>query len=228
MKTLNRVLWGIVLVVFGVLLSLKILNVISFDIFFRGWWTLIIIIPCVIGLFTSRDKTGNIIGIIIGGALLLACQNIISFGMLWKLLIPIVIILIGIRLIFGDLLSGKKSRTVRKKLKNKKEGFKSYASVFSSQNLKFDGELFVGAEINAIFGSVTLDLRNAIIADDCVVDVTAIFGGVDILLPENVDALVNSNAFFGGITNKKAKMKNSDATLVYVNGNCMFGGVDIK
>ena len=38
----------------------------NFTIFFDGWWTLLIIIPCTMGLFTESDKTGNIIGVIIG------------------------------------------------------------------------------------------------------------------------------------------------------------------
>ena len=91
MKNINRVLWGVVLVAVGVLFGLKAMNIIDFDIFFDGWWTLFIIIPSFISLITQRDKTGSIIGLVVGVVLFLASRDIISFAMLWKLLIPALI-----------------------------------------------------------------------------------------------------------------------------------------
>ena len=66
MKKLSYILWGIVLMAAGVVLALRIFGITGADIFFDGWWTLFIIVPCAIGLFTEREKTGNIIGIVIG------------------------------------------------------------------------------------------------------------------------------------------------------------------
>ena len=76
MRKLGNTLWGIVLVVIGVILALNALRITDINIFFDGWWTLIIIIPCFIGLFKESDKTGNIIGLLIGIVLLLMCQDI--------------------------------------------------------------------------------------------------------------------------------------------------------
>ena len=66
MKKTSKILWGVLLVLAGVLLALKATDLLQFDIFFDGWWTLIIIIPSVIGLFTERNKTDNLIGIAVG------------------------------------------------------------------------------------------------------------------------------------------------------------------
>ena len=54
-------------------------------------------------LFSNHDKMGNIIGLCIGVFLLLCCQDIIGFGMMWKLLFPVIIVLVGIKLIVGSL-----------------------------------------------------------------------------------------------------------------------------
>ena len=54
------------------------------------------------GLFKEREKTGNIIGLLIGVALLLSCQNILDFDMIWKLALPAVLIIIGLSFIFKD------------------------------------------------------------------------------------------------------------------------------
>ncbi len=227
MKNLNRILWGIALVLLGVVLALKALNIVNFDIFFNGWWTLIIIIPCLIGLISDKDKTASLIGLIIGVLLLLACQGFIGFDMLWKLLVPAIIILVGVRLIFGSFFN-KRSAEVRKKLKEKGETLKSYNAVFSGQDIKAEGEVFMGAELNAIFGGITLDLSSKIIGYDCVINASAIFGGIDIILPDGVNVKVNSNSVFGGISNKRNKANVENAVTVYINGTCMFGGIDIK
>ncbi len=228
MKKLNKILWGIVLVVVGLVLSLKALGIINFSLFFDGWWTLIIIIPCAIAVFTSKDKTASIIGLVVGILLLLACQNIVSFDMLWALAIPATITIIGVRLIFGGF-GGKKSKEVKKALKNKGENFKSHAATFAESSIKLEeGESFEGAELNAIFGKLTLDLSKAEIGASCAIDASAIFGGIAVILPEGVGVVVNSSSMFGGVSTPKSKKDSNGEVIVYINGNCMFGGVDIK
>ena len=75
MKKANSFFWGLALVAVGVFLGLNAFGITDINIFFDGWWTLFIIVPCTIGLFTDYDKTGNLIGILIGLVLLLCCQG---------------------------------------------------------------------------------------------------------------------------------------------------------
>ena len=65
MKKGNSIVWGLILILAGVVVALNVLNVTDIDIFFEGWWTLFIIVPCAIGLFNKHDKTGNIMGLVI-------------------------------------------------------------------------------------------------------------------------------------------------------------------
>lgn len=225
MKKANSVLWGLVFIAAGVVLALNVFHITDIDIFFDGWWTLFIIIPCAIGLFTEREKTGNIIGIAIGVFLLLCCQNILSFSMLWKLIVPVIIVIIGLKMVFTGLF-GNKANEILKKLKLEGKQLKSGCAVFSGCNLNYAGEVFEGAELTATFGAVKCDLRNAIIEKDCAIQVSAIFGGVDIFVPGNVDVKVNSVSVFGGISNKTAV--HSNVPTIYISGTCLFGGVDIK
>ena len=81
---------------------------------FDGWWTLFIIIPCFIGLFKEREKTGNFIGFLIGIALLLCCQDVLNFDMIWKLAFPLILIIIGIFIIFKDTFDYKLSKEIKK------------------------------------------------------------------------------------------------------------------
>jgi len=226
MKRTSSVIWGLVLILAGVLFAINALGIANINIFFDGWWTLIIIIPCVIGFFTEYDKVGNLIGVLIGVFLLLCCQDILEFSMIWKLAIPVIIIIIGVKLITNGMFGGKSAHVV-KQIKANGGSLKDGNAIFSGVNLDFDGEVFEGAELNAIFGGVKCDLTRAAFDKDCVINATAIFGGIDILVPNGINVKINSTSIFGGVSDKKRNSKDNTYTL-YVNATCLFGGVDIK
>lgn len=225
MKRISGVVWGILLIAAGTLFALNALSITDIDIFFDGWWTLFIIIPSVAGIFTDREKTGHIIGLAIGVFLLLCCQDVLSFSLLWKLLLPIIVVIIGLKLLFTGLF-GNRANELMSKLKEGGAEPRVGCATFSSCTMNYDGEVFEGAELNAIFGGVKCDLRNAVIEKDCAIQASAIFGGIDILVSDHVNVKVNSNCIFGGISNKTSAHK--DAPTIYISGTCMFGGVDIK
>lgn len=100
MKRFNIIMWGAVLIVGGVIFALNVLGITDVDFFFKGWWTFLIIIPSFIGLFTTREKVLNGIALFAGVATFLCIREIITFVMLLKLIAPVLIILIGIKLIY--------------------------------------------------------------------------------------------------------------------------------
>ena len=227
MKKRSSIIWGIVLIAVGVVFALNTLDIMDINIFFDGWWTLFIIVPCAVGLFTEHEKTGNLIGLLIGVFLLLCCQDIIDFSMIWKLALPAIIIIIGLKCIFGGIFDNKSDK-IMEQMKADGTGVANGFATFSQQNLNFDNETFSGAELNAVFGGVKCDLRRAIIEKDCVINASAVFGGVDIYLPSYVNVKVRSNSAFGGVSDKKHFNQPGNTITVYVNGSCMFGGVEIQ
>lgn len=228
MKKVSAVMWGLVLIAVGVVLGGNALGWFNIDLFFKGWWTLFIIIPCTIGLITNiKEWLGHLIGIIVGVCLLLACQDVISFSSLWKLLLPAIIILIGLSMIIKTLFSKKFDKAVEK-LNEKFNKDDESGAVFSGVNINLSGKEFKGKNVSAVFGGLKLDLREAKIKEDVIINATAIFGGIDILVPENVIVETKSNSLFGGVSNKKKAAPKTKAPTVYVNGTAMFGGVEVK
>ena len=102
MRKIGNTLWGIVLVIIGVILTLNALEITNINIFFEGWWTLLIIIPSAIELIARENKFWSAVWLVIGILLLLSCRDILDFNLIWKLTIPVLIILLGINLIFKD------------------------------------------------------------------------------------------------------------------------------
>ena len=227
MKKFGNVLWGIILIIIGLIIGGNALGITSIDIFFDGWWTLFIIVPCFIGLFKDNDKMWNLIGLLVGVALLLGCQNIIDFDLIWKLAFPTILVIIGLSIIFKDALGGKVSSEI-KKLNEKRNGENSYCATFAGQNVNFDNEKFTGADLTAVFGGVKCDLRNAIIDSDVVINTSSTFGGIEIYVPSNVKIKIKSIPIFGGVENKANTKEDEKSHTIYINGIAVFGGVEIK
>ena len=225
MIKISNILWGLVFIVVGVIFGLNALNITDINIFFDGWWTLFIIVPCFIGLFKDEDKSSNLIGLVIGICLLLGCIDIIEFTLIWKLMVPAILVMIGLSFIFKDTLNSKIKKEIKKL--NKTET-KEYCSCFSGQTIDFNNEEFKGCTISAIFGGVKCDLKNAIIKNDVVINATSIFGGITIYVPEGVNVKISATSIFGGVSDeRKNKTKDSEHT-IYINTTSMFGGIEIK
>lgn len=225
MNKISNLLWGFVFIIIGVVFGLNALEITDINIFFDGWWTLFIIVPCFIGLFKDDDKSSNLIGLIIGLCLLLGCQDIIEFAIIWKLMIPAILVMIGLSFIFKDTLNSKVNKEIKKLNKNET---KEYCACFSGQKIDFTKEEFTGCSLSAVFGGIECDLKKSIIKEDTVINASSIFGGITIYVPEDINVKISSTSIFGGVSDKR-KNKTTDAKdTIYINATSMFGGVEIK
>lgn len=224
MEKVNRILWGLVFIVLGIIVALNIFDIIDFNIFFNGWWTLFIIVPCFIGLFdvNNKGKFGNIIGILIGLMLLLVCQGILRFDLIIKLFIPALLVIIGLYLIFGNVFNNQVNEKVKEKIQSNNE---SIWATFSEQIVNKKDEKFESVNLESVFGSIVLDLSEAKIKDEAVIKASAIFGGIDIIVPKDVEVKVKSTPIFGGVSNKKSK---DGKKIIYVDALALFGSIEIK
>lgn len=225
MKNLSRILWGIVLIFIGVIWGLNRTGVADINIFFDGWWTLFIIVPSIISLFErGSNKTSSIIFLVIGILLLLASQGVFEFETLWEILLPAIVILIGLSLIFGH----KVDFNVKEKTKClDSDDTESIFAAFGEQNVSKSGEKFEKANLNAIFGAVKLDLREAKLEKETIIGAWAIFGGIEILVPEDCIVKVKATPVFGEVSNERKNNEDVKKT-IYIEAYAIFGGLDIK
>ena len=100
MKKIGSLIWGILFIIVGLIFGLNAMGITDINIFFRGWWTLFIIIPSLIGVIKESYKVGNYIWLLIGIVLLLSAQGIINFSTIWKLALPTILVIIGLSIIF--------------------------------------------------------------------------------------------------------------------------------
>ncbi len=222
---MSNFIWGIIFILVGVGFAGNAFNFWDFDLFFDGWWTLFIIVPCAVSLVKNGFRVSNLAGLLIGILLLLSSRGFIETQVLGKLIVPFIFVLIGINLVFKNLFKAEHGIKAHIEYQG---GSSEHSAVFAGATYRFDGEKFMGTTINAIFGGVEMDLRNAIIDEDIVINATAVFGGIDMWVPSNVRVKVSNVPIFGGVDNKASHTNDPNSPTIYVNSTCMFGGIDIK
>ena len=212
----SNLFWGILLIIVGVLFLGRNMDWWDFSIFFHGWWTLFLIVPSVISLVRREGVGTSFLILVLGVLMLLASQEIIEWSIIWKIFVPVIIIVVGLSIIFAN-------RTVKEK--KVRENAKTYTAVFSGIDERL-GEIKNDFKVTAIFGGVELDLRDVTLKEDVVIDCFTLFGGIDIRLPKNVKIVINGLPIFGGIENKYRDDEFAKVT-VYINHTTIFGGVDL-
>lgn len=217
-KRYSEIIWGIVFIALGLVLLGKFLGLYDFNIFFDGWWTLFIIIPSLIDLIFENHKSTSLTFLILGILLLVASRDYMSYKNIFKIFICLVFIICGLKMVF-------KSHS-KPKIKQNKD-IPIYTGIFGGIEEKYSKNKFNGCKIISVFGGSTVDLRDALIEKDCIVEVFSIFGGSDLIVPDNVNVVVSGVALFGGCDNKKGNQKNNEIT-IYVEQVSIFGGLDIK
>lgn len=227
MKNYKNIILGLILILIGIVVGTNSLGITNINIFFAGWWTLFIIVPCFIGLLSEDEKTGNIIGLLIGISLLLCCQNVLDFELIWKLALPVALIIIGLSFVFKDTFEHKISSKIKEL--NNNETSDGYCSTFTGQNIKLGAEKFTGTDLTAIFGGIKFDMTSAKLEKESIINVSSIFGGIEIYVPENVNIKIKSSSIFGGVNDKRKNISEDEKNkTVYINATCIFGGVEIK
>ena len=222
MRKLTGIIIGAILIACGVIYILGAFGIADINISFDGWWTLFIIIPCLDGIFTSKDKFGSFIGLAVGVLLLLAAQDVFEYDMIWKIIVPFIIIMLGIKLIV-------KSTSPRKKIDDSEKGQKENMAAFGAHSFAYADEEITVAKIGAVFGGVKCNLTDAKIKDGSRIDLFCAFGGADIFVPENVNVKINTFCLFGGIRDKRAiETADENSVTLTINGFCVFGGADIR
>lgn len=211
----RNLFWGILLIVVGILFLGRNMDWWDFSIFFDGWWTLFLIVPSVISLVRREGIGTSFLILALGVLMLLACQDVIEWSTIWKIFVPLIIIIIGLSIIFAN-----------RKVKGKeiKANAKEYVAIFSGVD-EVINKIESDFKITSIFGGVELDMRDVKLDSDLVIDCFTLFGGIDIKLPKDVKVEVNGLPIFGGVENK---YRNHDAKVtVYINHTTIFGGVDL-
>jgi predicted membrane protein len=221
----KRLMTGAILLAAGGFLLLNNFNLLGWyieDIIFS--WQMLLIAIGFISL-AGRNYTGAIILFAIGGFFLLPdIFNTMDINFI-KLFWPIVIIIIGLTLIIR-----RKSYAGSKKNSEYTDNYIDEMNIFGGSERIITSEYFEGGKITSIFGGSNVNLKNVKLKNGYAeIEMTSIFGGAKIYVPENWDVRIEATSIFGGINDKRQidiSEPNSSNVLV-IKGAAIFGGGEI-
>ena len=112
-------------------------------------------------------------------------------------------------------------------------------AVFSETRVA--GDVYNGAEYNAVFGKVMVDLRDVKLTEpETEIEINAVFGGAEVLLNPDTPVKIKSDVAFGGIDLPDGKSGgfgssgytspkyDKDTNVLYLRLNAVFGGIKVR
>ena len=221
---------GAVIVAVGLGLLLDNLGIIRFNDVWR-FWPLALVVWGASRILESRSMSGYVFGgllVLVGAILLLDYFNILIFEFdIWQMIWPLLIIGFGVSLLLRAMDRKRYLEGVPPSTANDLGHF----VLFSGIKRRIESQDFKGGDIVAIFGGVNIDLRRAgITGERAVIDVNALFGGVDIRVPDSWRVVLKVMGIFGAFEDKTVPPRpdpNVKTPELLITGAALFGGVKV-
>jgi hypothetical protein len=221
---LTRPLIGLVLLAFGVVFLLDAAGALDGDEAVDRWWPLILVVA---GLFQlAEHRRSHILPLTLigsGAALLLFTTDVVE-GDPGPYIGPAALIAVGL-VVLG------RWRARRSPGASSADDVLRVEGIFGGPQVATTSQLFRAATLTAVFGGVTLDLRQARPGPGgATVSATAAFGGIDVIVPRGWRVSVSGTPIFGGIGDKtdRSVTPEPDAPQLDIDALAIFGGVEVK
>ncbi len=166
---------------------------------------------------------GTIIALI-GLIILLNNLDIIDFGA--NLIWPLLIIIVGISILRHGSIGMRKSSQSADHI--------NVTAILGGGDYSYTSKSLSGGSVFSLMGGAKLDFRQADFSGDSIVlDVMIIMGGLEVIVPERWQAVLQGTPILGGMDDKTSyKPQTGEGSLAakrfIIKGTAIMGGVDIK
>src|SRR5574341_111535 len=210
----HRVWLGGILVALGFLFLLDSLNILSFGDFISTWWPLILII---FGLNRLASRGSVVLGTVV--LLLGILSQFMELGVfpdnVFKYVWPLALILFGLWLVSKAL--GYRKSAISGESLDRVNLFALWGGI----KKKINSPQFSGGEITALMGGAELNFQEAKLTPGRnELKVTAILGGVELIVPENWNVVISGTPILGGIEDRTKKTAEPAAPAGTLNLSC--------
>jgi predicted membrane protein len=220
---------GGLIMVMGFIFLFDNLNLIEARSIIRMWPVLFIFFG-ILKIVQSRHVSSLFVGgvfIFIGTMMLLSRLGIVYFS--WHQWWPVFLILIGISFLVkawtrhqqGSVMGASRDL-------NNSESTVNIMTVVGGNHIKNVSQDFRGGELTAVMGGIEMDLRQANMTGEAVLNVFAFWGGIDLRVPSDWNVVLNGIPILGGIDDKTVQPANTMEKRLIIKGYAIMGGVEIK
>ena len=221
-----RVLPGLLLVIIGTLILLDHMGILAVHNLW-SFWPVILIVVGLQRFLESCNRAMGVLLMLVGTLFLLSNLGYLrlSGADFW----PIVLIAIGLGLMWSRFQMPRMATAVPggPDKVNATAMFGGVERRVTTANLK-------GGHVQAIFGGVELDFRSADIeGEETVLFVEAVFGGIEIVVPERWSVIYEGQSIFGGYNDEtRAPLPDVPGAAprkrLILRGQALFGGITVK
>jgi predicted membrane protein len=215
---------GIIVILVGALMTLDNLHVLDAGRYLRFWPAGLIALGLV-KVWNSRDGMGGAFGgfifVVVGTWLLLEQTALVrvSFWDMW----PALLVFFGLFLVWQGL-SGPRRRPAA----GDSNALISATAVLGGVARGNNSTAFRGGELTAMMGGCELDLRHASIDGEAVIDVFALWGGIEIRVPPDWTVVSRITPILGGVDDKTRPPQGASRHCLVLRGFVVMAGVEIK
>jgi predicted membrane protein len=228
---------GVFLIVFGALLTLDRMQVLSAGHTLRYWPVALIALGTWVVVErrgTQRTLPGYAM-IVIGALLLLDALGVVRVRF-WELFWPMIIVLVGARLIMHT--PGQRRTRHEGASAPAGDGTISMFSILGSDQRTSSDKAFRGGDVTTIVGGTQLDLRRASIepGSEAVINVFVFMGGHDLWVPPGWTVSIEAMPILAGVEDKRlppvledaARVASAPAPRLVIRGVILLGGLNLK
>jgi len=240
-----RVIVGLMIVGFGLALTLDNLHIMEAGNLIR-YWPFGLIAIGLLKLLQDQERSSRISGgILVAVGLMFAAENFTNFHFhIWRLW-PLAVVGFGLMILMRAFRTNAENRqglgygsgsdgvtfgggVVAGKGTGSMEQTLSEFAMWSGVQRRVASPAFKKAELTAIMGGIEIDLRQAGTENgEAVIDVFVMWGGIEITVPPDWAVSNQITPIMGGAEDKSTGTQQSRNRLI-VKGVVIMGGVDIK
>ncbi len=227
--TQRRLLIGLLILAVGMAVLLSNVGILDFEI--RKYilrWEAIPIVLGLIFLLSHEHKGPGIVLLLVGGALYMRDFFDLRFNF-WQVFWPGLLIIIGLMII----LRRKFEPSHPEKKSTDNEDIIDEVAIFGGGEKTLISQNFQGGKVLAVFGGSKFNLSRARLAPGRnYIEILAVFGGMELIVPEDWDIKISVVPIFGGFSDKHRRLarteeSNQESELI-IKGYVIFGGGEIK
>ena len=211
----KRAIIGILLVAVGLIF---LLDNLGFDINFPRHllrWPMVFVAIGIVNLVSGNLRPA-LVFFALGTVFYLQYFDLIEIREIW----PVILIIVGI-----SFLLRRKQATIREG--TEQDTFDEVA-IFGGIEKKFVSQKLKGGKVTSLFGGSEIDLRGSKPVEGAVVEVFCMFGGVEIMVPEDWKVNMQATAIFGGFSDERKSTTPDPSATIHIKGFVMFGGGELR
>lgn len=210
---------GAIIVAVGTVLLLSSLKVLDISSILADYWPLLIVLAAgVIFINDFRSWPVAAFVAVLGGLFQLRELNIIDVQP-WSIVWPLIIIFVGVSLLFGRSYAGKRAS------KSERD---DVSAIMAGTTVVNHSKAFKQSNATAIMGGARIDLRQADFDKEALIEVFGFWGGVEIVVPENIVIRNQINNIMAGTEDKTKQTTDKKSPVLTVAGTLIMAGVSIR